>query len=163
MCSNQPHSLPFQCERNLNSYLGKIVLGDTGSPPSQSPGFLSKVTIACPNNLSLDLSTCHESACQYRRLKRPGFKPWVRKIPWGGHGNRLEYSCLENPRNKGDWHTTVQRVAKSWTQFKWLSMNDEQHESGLSAWTADGSEMGKGGPKKLGHFKIFKLRKIPLY
>ena len=23
-----------------------------------------------------------EPACQYRRLKRPGFDPWVRKIPW---------------------------------------------------------------------------------
>ena len=23
-----------------------------------------------------------ESACQYRRCKRPGFHPWVRKIPW---------------------------------------------------------------------------------
>ena len=25
------------------------------------------------------------------------------KIPGGGHGNPLQYSCLENPTNRGDW------------------------------------------------------------
>ena len=27
----------------------------------------------------------------------PGFDPWVGKIPGGGHGNSLQYSCLESP------------------------------------------------------------------
>ena len=31
------------------------------------------------------------------RSKRCGFDPWVGKIPRGGHGNPLQYSCLENP------------------------------------------------------------------
>ena len=35
--------------------------------------------------------------CQSRRHKRHGFDPWVRKIPGGGRGNPLQYSCLENP------------------------------------------------------------------
>jgi hypothetical protein len=26
-----------------------------------------------------------------------GFDPWARKIPWRGHDNPLQYSCLENP------------------------------------------------------------------
>ena len=30
------------------------------------------------------------------------------KIPGGGHGNPLQYSCLENPMNRGDWWATVQ-------------------------------------------------------
>ena len=51
-------------------------------------------------------------------LRDLGLNPGSGRSPGGGHGNRLEYSYLENPRNKGDWHTTVQRVAKSWTQFK---------------------------------------------
>ena len=37
-----------------------------------------------------------ESTCQCRRLKRLGFDPWIGKIPGGGHGNPLQYSCLEN-------------------------------------------------------------------
>ena len=33
----------------------------------------------------------------------------------GGHGNPLQYSCLENPVDRGVWWATVHRVAKSWT------------------------------------------------
>ena len=35
-----------------------------------------------------------ESACQCRRPKKCRFDPWVRKIPWRGSGNPLQYSCL---------------------------------------------------------------------
>ena len=30
----------------------------------------------------------------------------------GGHGNPLQYSCLENPKDKGAWQATVHGVAK---------------------------------------------------
>ena len=33
----------------------------------------------------------------------------------GGHGNLLQYSCLENPMNRGALWATVHRIAKSWT------------------------------------------------
>ena len=36
----------------------------------------------------------------------------------GGHGNQLQYSCLENPLVGGSWWVTVHRVAKSWTRRK---------------------------------------------
>ena len=32
----------------------------------------------------------------------------------GGHSNPLQYSCLENPMDRGAWRATVHRVAKSW-------------------------------------------------
>ena len=35
----------------------------------------------------------------------------------GGHGNSLQYSCLENPMDRGSWQATVQEVAKSWTRL----------------------------------------------
>ena len=35
----------------------------------------------------------------------------------GGRGNLLQFSCLENPMDRGDWWTTVHRVAKSQTQL----------------------------------------------
>ena len=31
--------------------------------------------------------------CQCRRRKRLWFDPWIKKIPGGGHGNPLQYSC----------------------------------------------------------------------
>ena len=34
---------------------------------------------------------------------RPAFNPWVRKTPSKGHGNPSQYSCLENPMDKGAW------------------------------------------------------------
>ena len=39
----------------------------------------------------------------------------------GGHGNPLQYSCLENSMDRGAWQATVHRVAKSWTRLKRLS------------------------------------------
>ena len=40
----------------------------------------------------------------------------------GGNGNPLQYSCLENPRDKGAWWATVRGVTKGWTLLKWLRM-----------------------------------------
>ena len=31
--------------------------------------------------------------------------------------NPLQYSCLDNPKDRGAWQTTVHRVTKSWTQL----------------------------------------------
>ena len=36
---------------------------------------------------------------------------WGRS-PGGGHGNPLQYSCLENPMDRGAWWATVHGVAK---------------------------------------------------
>ena len=43
------------------------------------------------------------------------------RSPGGRHGNPLQYSCLENPMNKGAWQATVHGVAKSRTQPERLS------------------------------------------
>ena len=42
---------------------------------------------------------------------------WGRS-PGGGHGNPLQYSCLENPIDRGAWWATVHRVAKGLTRLK---------------------------------------------
>ena len=39
-------------------------------------------------------------------VKKRGLDPWVGKILGGGHGNPLQYSCLENPMDKGAWKAT---------------------------------------------------------
>jgi len=40
-----------------------------------------------------------------------------------GDGNPLQYSCLENPLDRGAWCAMVHGVMKSWIQLKWLSMH----------------------------------------
>ena len=37
------------------------------------------------------------------------------RSPGGGHGNTLQYSCLENPMDRGAWRATVHRIAKNQT------------------------------------------------
>ena len=39
-------------------------------------------------------------------LKDVGSIPGSGRSPGGGHGSPLQYSCLENPMNKGDWQAT---------------------------------------------------------
>ena len=47
--------------------------------------------------------------------------PGLGRSPGGGHGNALQYSCLENAMDRGACRATVDKVAKSWTQLKCLS------------------------------------------
>ena len=56
-------------------------------------------------------------------LRDAGSIPGSGRSPRGGHGNPLQYSCLENPMDRGAWRTTIHRVAKSWTRVKGLSMH----------------------------------------
>ena len=48
-------------------------------------------------------------------IRDMGSVPGLRRSPGGGHGNPLQYSCLENPMDRGAWQATVHGVAKSWT------------------------------------------------
>ena len=46
-----------------------------------------------------------------------GSIPGSGRSPGGEHGNPLQYSCLENPMDRGAWRVTLQGVAKSQTQL----------------------------------------------
>ena len=59
-----------------------------------------------------------ESSCQCRRHKRHRFDPESGRSPGEGHGNPLQYSCLENCMDRGAWQATVHGVAKSQTRLK---------------------------------------------
>ena len=65
------------------------------------------------------------SACNAGDL---GLIPGSGRSPQGGHGNPLQYSCLENPMDRGAWWVTVHRVAKSWAG---LSMPMHAEEFGV--------------------------------
>ena len=44
-----------------------------------------------------------------------GLIPGLGRFPGGGNGNPLQYSCLENPRDRGAWQATVHGVSNSQT------------------------------------------------
>ena len=54
-------------------------------------------------------------------VRDSGSIPGWGRSPGGGHGNPLQYSCLENPMDRGAWRARVHRITKSWTRLKQLS------------------------------------------
>ena len=54
---------------------------------------------------------------------QPEFSLSIAKIPGVGNGYLLQYSCLENSKDRGVWRATVHGVTKSWTWLKRLSMH----------------------------------------
>ena len=42
----------------------------------------------------------------------------AQEAPGGGHGNPLQYSCLENPMDRGAWWATVHGVTESQTRLR---------------------------------------------
>ena len=50
-----------------------------------------------------------------------GSIPGSGRSPGRGHGNTLQYSCLENAMDRGAWKPTVHGVTQRRTWLKWLS------------------------------------------
>ena len=66
---------------------------------------------------------------QYRRCRNTGSVPGSRRSSGGGRGNPLQYSCWENPMDRGAWKATVCGIAKHRTQ---LSNSTAQQHSLLT-------------------------------
>ena len=47
-----------------------------------------------------------------------GSIPGLGRSPGGGHDNPLQYSSLENPKDRGAWQAIVHSVANDWAQLK---------------------------------------------
>ena len=62
----------------------------------------------------------HQSACNAGDL---GSITGSGRSPGEGNGSLLQYSCLENPMDRGDWQATVHRVAKSWDMTEGLTLS----------------------------------------
>ena len=59
-----------------------------------------------------------ESACNVGDAGGVGSIPGLGRSPGRGHGTPLQYSCLENPMDRGAWWATVHGVTKSQTRQK---------------------------------------------
>ena len=56
-------------------------------------------------------------------IRDEGSIPGSGRSPEGEHGNPLQYSCLENPMDRGVWLATAHRFTKNQTQLKPLSIH----------------------------------------
>ena len=56
-------------------------------------------------------------------LRDVGLIPRSERFPGKGHGNSLQYSCLENLIDRGVWQASVHRVVKRETRLKRHSMH----------------------------------------
>ena len=56
-----------------------------------------------------------------RNAGDPGSIPGSGRSPGEGNGNPLQYSCLENPMDRGAWWATIHGVTKSWTRLSDLT------------------------------------------
>ena len=80
----------------------------------------------------------------------PLLTPTVRK----GNGNPLQYSCLENPMDRGAWEAAVHGVAKSWTRLSDFTFTFHFHalekematQSSALAWRIPGTAEPGGLP-----------------
>ena len=68
-----------------------------------------------------------------------------------GNGNPLQYSCLENPMDRGAWWAAIYRVAQSQTQLKWLSCRSSSNagitgDIGLIPGSGRSPREGHGNP-----------------
>ena len=122
---------------------GSLTMGEGGSSRRDLKTWMGMVAGIGTNNvrerkdrfvLSLCVSICfankiiytmlpwwlsgRESACN---VGDPGSIPGLGRSPGEGHGNPLQYSCLENPMDRGAWKAEGLRVAQSQTWLKWLS------------------------------------------
>ena len=88
-----------------------------------------------------------ESICNTGDL---GLIPGSERSPGGGNVYALQYSCLENPTDRGVWWATVHKVAKSWTGLKRLSTARQGRSRGKN-------EQQRNRKKLLGVMEVFCL------
>ena len=78
--------------------------------------------------LKIELPYSKVSACN---AGDPGSIPGSRRSPGEGNGNPLQYSCLGNSTDRGDWWATIHGVAESWTQLSNLTHTIHQFYFGV--------------------------------
>ena len=67
-----------------------------------------------------------KSACKAGDIRDAGLIPGLGRSPGGGHGNPLQYLCLENSMDRGAWRAIVHRFTKSQTRLQRLSTDEHR-------------------------------------
>ena len=84
--------------------------------------FLNTLPSACVITTSLSLLLIYTHIHTHTQLSlilptllHKNFSDYIILAPGEGHGNPLQYSCVENPMDRGAWQITVHRIAESGT------------------------------------------------
>ena len=96
---------PFYRQENRLREIKLLAQGQNLNPGSPTPGFPGGSLVKNPPATAGD-------------IKRHGLIPESGRSPGWGHGSPLQYSCLENPVDRGTWWATVHWVVLSQTQVK---------------------------------------------
>ena len=72
-----------------------------------------------------------EPSANAEEVRNECLNPGSGRSSGGRNGNPLQYSCLENPMDRGTWWAIVHRFAKSWTQLKQLSTADRVQKKAI--------------------------------
>ena len=79
-------------------------------------------------------------------IRDAGWIPGLGRSPGGGHGNPLQYSCLENPTDRGGWLQSMGLQSRTRPKrlgthaCKQLRMNDVAQERGGHRWGSGGGQ-----------------------
>ena len=74
--------------------------------------WLTNIPVGFPNG-----SVVKNQSANAADIQVAGSIPGLERSPGGGYGNPLQYSCLENPMDRGAWRGTVHGAAKSQTRM----------------------------------------------
>ena len=111
---------------------GGIGMGNTCKPMADSFQCMTKFTTNKKNNKIKKKKKRNQSRLrpQYwvsllaqmvknlpAKARDLGSVPGLGRSPRGGNGNPPQYSCLENPMDRGAWRATVHGVTKGQTQL----------------------------------------------
>ena len=84
------------------------------SEPPEEPHTLDTRPLSRASQMALVVKNLPAKAGDLRNL---GSIPGLGRSSSGGHGNPLQYSCLENPMDREAWWATVHGVTKSQTRL----------------------------------------------
>ena len=79
---------------------------------------IQSLTLVGVSQVALVVKKKKNPAINAGDIKDVGSIPGSGRSPGGGHGNLFQYSCLENPMDRGAWRATVHGVTKSRTHLR---------------------------------------------
>ena len=121
------HQAPLSMGFSRQEYCSGLPCPPPGDLPDPAMEPTSPMSPALAGRFFTTSATWEKPQYQHmHRLKRnTGSIAGSGRSPGGGHGNPLQYSCLENPI--GAWRATVHRVAKGQTRLKWIDTHTHIH------------------------------------
>ena len=127
----------FWVKQERNSFIYLSCKGECwGSLPLKTD--LGRFDEEFYNKQGVDFPSGSEGKASAYNVGYPDSTPVLVRSPGEGNGNSLQYSCLENPMNRGTWQPTVHGVPKSWTRMSNFSLTPTTMVQRWGCWQDEG-------------------------